>query len=465
MDVTSGTCWNVVVLLVAMICTSCSNRETSSRSLQVASITVAKKNDAAPLGVDWSEWRGGSAHAVSIAKDVPVHWGRNRSIKWRRDVPGRGNSSPVVYGDHVFLTTQLDNAGDEQLVVICVDRRNGKTIWQRKLGNFHGRTHEKNGYASATPAISDHGIFCHFGAAGLYCLDKMGKVRWHLSTQWLDQKWGTASSPVLFGNAVIQLCDGEGPSYLLALEQDNGTEIWRTPRSSHGCWTTPVIMQVTQETGSHFELIVNGTGSRNGAAGLVTSYDPYSGEELWRVRGTTDIPCPTAIVGDEMVVSSSGANGPIFAIHPGGEGDVSLTHVAWRRTSGGPDVASGVIEAGKLYVVSGRGIATCYRVADGQELWRARLAGDFSASLVAGGGHVYATSEQGDIYVMAMADEFVLVSKNRLYERCLATPAIVDREIYLRTEHRLYCIETTIVAARNDDEALADSQSAPGVIP
>ena len=144
---------------------------------------------------------------------------------------------------------------------------------------------------------------------------------------------------------------------------------------------------------------------------------------------------------------------------------MGMTHVAWRHTSGGSDVASGVIDAGRLYIVSGRGVATCYRVSDGRELWRTRLAGDFSASLVAGGGHIYATSEQGDVYVFDTADEFVLVAKNSLHERCLATPAIADREIYLRTEHRLYCIETTMVAARNNDEALADSQPAPGVIP
>ena len=165
------------------------------------------------------------------------------------------------------------------------------------------------------------------------------------------------------------------------------------------------------------------------------------------------------------MISSSGANGPIFAVRPGGEGDVGLSHVAWRLTSGGPDVASGVIDAGRLYVVSGRGVATCYRVSDGYELWRTRLAGDFSASLIAGAGHIYATSEQGDVYVLTTGDEFAQVAKNSLHERCLATPAIAGHEIYLRTEHRLYCIETPVIATRNDDEALADSQTTTPVIP
>ncbi len=169
------------------------------------------------------------------------------------------------------------------------------------------------------------------------------------------------------------------------------------------------------------------------------AYDPQSGTELWRVQGTTDIPCPTAIVGESLVVSTSGTNGPIIAIRPGGRDDATHTHVAWRKAWGGPYVPTGVIENGLLYLVSDGGIFRCLDLENGETCWEKRLDGSYSASLVAGDGKLYATSEQGDIHVLATGDRCQLLAVNHLRQKCLATPAIAQGELFVRTEQQLYC--------------------------
>ena len=259
-----------------------------------------------------------------------------------------------------------------------------------------------------------------------------------------------ASSPLLFENSVIQLCDGEGPSYLLACDKDYGTELWRTKRNSSGCWSTPALVYVAEGDGFQYELVVNGTGSRDGSNGVVSAYDPIHGGMLWNVRGTSDIPIPSIMVGPQMVVSASGPSGPLFAIRPGGRGDVTETHMLWHYPSGGVEVATGVIYEDRAYCVSARGVVTCRDLNDGRPVWRKRIEGEFSASLIAGAGHVYATSEQGRMYVFEAADKF------RLAERCLATPAIANGDLYVRTVGHLIRVGSTVPGQSRKEIALAE---------
>jgi outer membrane protein assembly factor BamB len=238
--------------------------------------------------------------------------------------------------------------------------------------------------------------------------------------------------------------DGESQSAIVAFDKANGQEVWRTPRASRGSWTSPILVNAGSDDAPRWELIVNGTGTPSGSPGAVIAYDPATGRELWKVLGTSDIPCPTAIAGDGIVISSSGSNGPIFALRPG---EIDSPRKIWSLPSGGPYVPTGIIYENRLILISDSGQATCHRLEDGEVVWKKRLHGAFSASLVAGGGNIYAVSERGDVYVFKSGDRFELVTTNRLREPCLATPAIVGDEIILRTQRHLYCIGETHLAA------------------
>jgi outer membrane protein assembly factor BamB len=192
------------------------------------------------------------------------------------------------------------------------------------------------------------------------------------------------------------------------------------------------------------ELIVNGTGTDVADGGAVISYDPATGHELWRVIGTTEVVCPTAVFGGGLVVSTSGRNGPIIAIRPGGKGDVTNSNVVWKLSRGGPYVPTGVAYRNRLFTIADGGILSCYNLGNGDEIWRNRLSGTFSASLIAANGYLYATNEYGVVYVVAAGDTFQLpLAANDMQERMMATPAAADNDLFVRTETQLYCISGT----------------------
>jgi outer membrane protein assembly factor BamB len=395
----------------------------------------------------WPGWRGAGWNGVSLEQQLPIAWTPTDGVRWKAEVPGQGNSSPVVWNGRILLTSLVPGERRDELALLCFDRKSGQLLWQRELGPPSGRAHGKNGYASSTVATDGHSVFAYFGPSGLFCYDLDGRRRWHEPLSPLDHEWGLASSPILYGNLVIQTCDNEVASFIAAFHKGSGKLLWRTPRDSHGSWGTPVLVSSQANGKPRVELVVNGTGSSDGSPGYVIAYDPLTGRELWRVQGTTDIPCPTAIVGNDLVISTSGTKGPILAVKPGGQGDVTETRIVWRHPTGGPYVPTGLVCNDRLYTVSDSGVAACYDLADGMVRWTKRLRGTFSASLVAAENQIYAVNEQGDVYVFAALDRFELLAVNRMQEPCLATPAIAHGEIYLRTKQHLYCL-----AGRPSDE-------------
>ncbi len=427
----------------------------------LASSFSSQSTDAESEIGQWPGFRGARLNGVSSQQNLPVDWDRSSSVRWTAEVSGDGNSSPVVWNGRIFLTSVVRLDDRDELALLCFERASGKLLWQREVGAPTGRTHRKNGYASATAVTDGRRVFACFGSRGLFCYDVDGRRLWHADLGGFEHEWGAASSPILYGNLVIQTCDSESASYIAAFSKVTGAIVWRTPRDSRRSWSTPALVEVNRNGTSQTELIVNGTGSTNGAPGFVIGYDPQTGAELWRVHGTTDIPCPTAIGGGGLVISSSGSNGRLLAIEPGGRGDVTRSHVMWQLPTGGPYVPTGLIYQERLFIIADSGMAACYNIADGALLWKKRLRGTYSASLVAGDGHVYATSEQGDVHVFAAADKFKLLATNRLDEPCFATPAIAHGEIYLRTASHLLCIAAAPSAEDADMEVAVKAPPTP----
>jgi len=386
----------------------------------------------------WPGWRGHDYSAVARGGAPPIEFSSQHGFRFKVDVPGSGNSSPVVWDEFVLLTTALDNTDPPTLAVLCFDRADGSLLWQTEVGRAVGITHPKNGYASASVATDGQRIYAFFGTTGLFALDFAGKQLWRADLGALDHKWGTAASPVLFGETVIQLCDSESQSYLAAFDQADGHQLWRTDREGTGCWSTPKLVEAETDTARRTELVVNGAGVE-GSEGCIIAYDPEDGAELWRVRGTTRYVTPTPLVCAGLIVCASGRNGPVTAIRPGGSGDVTSERVVWKHRRGGPYIPSGVAYRNRLFLIGDDGTLSCYNAGSGQRIWSERLSGPVTASLVAAAGRIYALTERGRVYVAAAADEFKLLARNELGAKCLATPAVADGELLVRTERHLYC--------------------------
>lgn len=419
---------------------------------------------------NWPGFRGWNGSGVSSAENLPVHWSATTAVAWRTSIPGQGNSSPVVWDDSVLITTANANETGSELKLLCYRRDDGTLRWEASVGIGHGSTHSKNGFASPTVCTDGSRIYAFFGSAGLFCFNFNGQKLWQAELGPLEHVWGTASSPVLFGDLVIQLCDQQSGSFLVALDKFTGREVWRTKRDSYGCWSTPAFVQTQADGQPRVEIIVNGTGTNDAEGGRVTAYDPLTGMPLWYASGTTDIVCPAPLVGNDVIYSTSGRNGPTIAIRPGGSGDITATHVNWKRRHGAPYVPTGVLYHDRLYLVSDAGVLSCLTADEGEVLWQHRLGGRFWASLVAGDGKIYATDEAGTTHVVAASDEFQLLARNQLNEQTLATPAIAHGELIFRTATHLVCISATPPAAapapdEEDPDAISPSEEDLSVDP
>jgi outer membrane protein assembly factor BamB len=386
----------------------------------------------------WPAWRGKNGAGIAPGGSPAIYFSGTQGFRWKQQVPGSGNSSPVVWDNFVLLTSAIKYSEEPTLAILCFDRSDGKQLWQYEVGKARGETHVKNGYASASVATDGQRIFAFFGSTGLCCCDFDGKQLWKAELGELEHRFGTASSPVLFGKTVIQVCDSDEDSYIAAFDKMTGNRVWRTERPSNGCWSTPVFVDVQDGSAHRTEMVVNGTEDSSGE-GWIIAYDPSDGRELWRVRGTTKWVTPLPLVGNGLVYCMSGRNGPIEAIKPGGTGDVTDSRVIWRHNTGGPYIPSGLAYRNRLFVLSDEKWVVCYNIGNGERLWSANLGGPYSASLVAADGRIYAVNENGRVSVFAAADSFKLLAQNDLGTRCLATPAIAEGELLIRTETDLYC--------------------------
>jgi outer membrane protein assembly factor BamB len=349
-------------------------------------------------------------------------------VAWKVAVPGEGASSPVVWGDSVFVTSALEEGTVR--VLHCLDRRTGRTRWRREVSDPNPeRTSALAGHAASTPATDGSSVVAFFGNAGVVCYGFDGERAWHRSFGEFDSELGLASSPVLYRDVVLLVCDHDDTrfrtfgSFLIALDLRTGETRWKTERPGlERSWSTPVLAP----DGGGRVLVVNAQDELRG-------YDSDTGALRWRVGGMSGWVTPSPVFGRGLIFATSGKNGPTVAVRADGR-------VVWREERGGPYVCSPLLYGDWLYVIDEAGVLTCRDAARGEVAYRVRLRGKFTASPVAGDGKVYFTNEEGRTTVVQAGPEFRPLAENSLDEECLASPAVSRGALFFRTRRHLYCI-------------------------
>lgn len=386
--------------------------------------------------LNWPRFRGatGTGQARGTA---PTKWTAD-SVSWSVDLPMQGHSSPIVWGDRIYLTgsTQSDTGVERRIV--CVDRwQKGAIVWNIVVAVGAGEKHHRmNSWATPSCAVDGERVVAFFGAGGLHCYNVDGKELWSTELGDFSGSWGVGGSPIIHGDLVIQNCDAEGVSFLVAFHKVTGKEVWRTPRrpKPRGGWSTPIIVNVDGRD----QLVLNGEFG-------VQAYDPTSGKETWFCKSFNGRGTPTPVTGHGLVYVVSGKSGAVYAVKPGGEGDVTKSRMEWNTVrKGGRDLPSPILMDDSLCVINMAGITTAYDAHSGKEKWKSRIDGNFSSSPVAVGDLVYMCSEDGTVYVLLTGDEFELVSRNPLGakegEIFRSSMAVSNGQIFLRSDKRLYCV-------------------------
>jgi outer membrane protein assembly factor BamB len=395
---------------------------------------------------NWPGWRGPRGDGTSTEKDLPTVWSPEENVRWKTKLPGPGSSSPIVWDNRVFLTQSIDAKGKER-AVLCFDRSDGKLLWQRSVP-FHGEepTHATNPYCAATPVTDGERVIASHGSAGVVCYDFTGKQLWHRDLGKFIHIWGTAASPILYGDLVLLNCGPGERTFLIALDVKTGRDVWKVDEPGGksglkgesewtGSWSTPRIINI----GGQDQLIMSWPHA-------VKAYVPKTGELIWTCRGLTQLVYTSPVVTPEVVVAMSGFYGAALAVRTGGKGDVTETHRLWHHAMKNPQrIGSGVIVGEHLYMANaGPGTIQCIELMTGKDLWeQKRLGENCWGSLVLADGKLYATDQSGATFVLAARPRFELIRKNRLGEHTNATLAISDGEIFIRTDQHLWCIGNT----------------------
>jgi outer membrane protein assembly factor BamB len=415
---------------------------------------------------DWPQWRGPKGTGVSDERDLPVRWSATENVTWKADLGGVGVSSPIVSGDRVFVTSQTgaglvrqgprlaqgasaSTAGERSLdssrvasdratfIVEAFNRADGRRLWQYRVeaAGPLPTVHDKSNMASPSPVSDGQMVYAWFGTGQLVALDMNGKLVWERNLAKeiapFEINWGHSSSPTLYQDTLILLCDHEPASYLLAVDKRTGKERWKADRGKgRQSYSTPFVV----EAAGGAELIVN-------SSERVDAYDPKTGTFLWHVGGSNQFPIPVPAFHNGILYMSRGyRSGPYMAIRPGGRGDVSATHVLWQVPTGAPYISSLVYDAGILYMASDVGALSAIDAETGKRIWQERVDGLFTASPIAGDGKIYFVSETGEVIVLRSGREPAVIARNDIGERLMASPAISNGQLFLRSDGRLFAI-------------------------
>jgi outer membrane protein assembly factor BamB len=437
---------------------------------------------AAPGSGHWPSFRGAEASGIAdppspggsgVARQhLPDSWNpaTNENILWRTPIPGLAHSSPIVWGDVVFVTTAVSSEktatfkpglygdGDasedrsrHRWMLLAIDKRTGKVRWERTAveGAPRNKRHIKSTYASSSPATDGRIVVAWFGSEGLHAYDFNGGKRWSVDLGRVDMgaydipsyEWGPASSPIIWNGLVIVQCDTQADSFLLALDAETGDTVWKTDRRELPSWGTPTIVN----TPAGPELVTN-------ASNFIRGYDPKTGKELWQLGGSSKITAPTPIFagGLHIIASGRAPERPVFAVKPGARGDLTLAggqtanaHVAWSKTGRGSYMPTPLAYRGLLYVLANNGVFDAYDLATGKEIYRQRLplvGSGYSASPVAADGKIYLSSEDGEILVIEAGETFKHIATNSMGETLMATPALSEGMMLVRGGSTLFAI-------------------------
>jgi outer membrane protein assembly factor BamB len=397
---------------------------------------------------DWPGWRGPRGDGSSDEKDVPVKWGATDNVAWKAPIPGKGHSSPIVWGDRVFLTTCLEEDArrpDDKArrMLLCLDRRDGRVLWQKEVISARlEKLHNLNSRASSTPATDGKCVFVAFldpttdtdAQAVVGCYDFDGHRVWQKSAGPFSSKHGFCSSPVLYKDTVIVNCDHDGDGYVVCLARADGAERWRIDRPNKTrSYCAPLIV----DAAGRKQLVMSGSK-------CVASYDPDTGKQWWIIDGPTEQFVSSLVFLDNTFFLTAGF--PTYhymGIRPDGSGNVTNTHVAWHHeppAREGAYVPSPIACGRWFFAVSDEGWCNCFEARTGRRKWLERLGRHHSASPVLAGGHLYFTADNGDTYVVKASDDFEVVSKNLLGEECRASPALSHGQIFIRGERHLFCV-------------------------
>jgi outer membrane protein assembly factor BamB len=394
---------------------------------------------------DWPEFRGPTGQGIVLQGRVPTDWSATRNVVWKQAIPGTGWSSPIVWKGRIYLTTAVSVAGndkeDQSLRALGLDAKDGKILWDRELfrqdGSKTEAIHEKASHANPTPISDGQRLYVHFGPHGTAALDLDGKVVWRTADLKYRPWHGNGGSPILVDDLLIFNCDGEEVQYVVALDRASGKVVWKADRKVEAevknSYCTPLLIEVKGQ-----RQIVSP------AAGAVMAYEPKTGKEIWRVRlddGYSNVPRP--VCGHGLVFLSNSTDSPhLMALRPDGKGDVTATHVAWTQKKAVPLTSSPLLSGDELYMISDGGVATCLDARTGQVHWRERIGGNHSASPLSADGKVYFQSEEGVGTVIKAGKKFEVIARNRIGERVLASYAVADGALFIRTEKHLYRIES-----------------------
>ena len=437
-----------------------------------ASLSAAAAKEPVRAGTNWPSFRGPGASGVAEGYATPTTWDAEKgvNVRWKTAIPGLGHSSPVVWGNRVFLTSALSGQEKPELRVglygdiasanddtthnwnvYCLDRTTGRILWQKTAHRGVPRTKRHTKATQANPTVATDGkrVVASFGSEGLYCYDVNGKLLWKKDLGVLDSgffavpsaQWGFASSPVIHGEMLLIQCDVQKNSFIAAFSLKDGRQIWRTPRSDVPTWSTPTVLV----EGGREQVVVNGFKQ-------IAGYDLRTGRELWTLKGGGDIPVPTPVTGHGLIyiTNAHGRLAPIYAIRSGAVGDISLkgdersnAHVAWSHHREGGYMQTPLVYGDYLYVCRDNGVLSCYDAKTGARLYQERLGSGrtgFTASPVAADGKIYFTSEDGDIYVVKAGPKYQLLATNPMGEICMATPAVSGGMLLFRTQGHVVAV-------------------------
>jgi outer membrane protein assembly factor BamB len=414
---------------------------------------------------NWPSFRG--LHNAGVAAGTPpVTWDAKarRNVAWQTPLPGLAHSSPIVWGDRVYVTTAVASSGTATVrtgdssragigaapdmvshtwKLMALDKASGRILWSRDAhqGVPRVKRHVKASHASSTPATNGRVIVAVLGSEGLFCFDMDGTLKWRQDLGVIDvglvddptYQWGPATSPVIDGARVIVQGDRHKDSFIAAFDLESGTQAWRTVRDELPTWATPLVIR----TASRAEVITNG-------GKYIRGYDAATGRELWRMAdAATQVKVPSPVAAGDLVIVTGGypaAGRPIYALRPGGDGELASSAVAWRTDNGSPYTGTPLVYDGIVYVCTDNGILSAYDAKTGERIYRSRVspaAAGFSASPVAAAGRLYLASEDGDVFVVKAGRTFELLATNPMGEICMATPAISGDMIIVRTQGHL----------------------------